>query len=233
MSKLSIQLWGEASPAEWESIGWRMDRQALLLLDPAGERRVVPFVLPSIEGATIAGPSQEEAPRSIRPLRLMLPPIREEEREARALIEFAAKHDLRSNAALAGIQIEFVSYAMAQGCDGAQLPELWELEYGDALWPKPEDEEPLRSRLAVWQTAKRRERNARVAEAKGWSAVERKAEAAAIKAEYDARLRRTECGTWFGGCLKLTLAAVKQGHELLDAVLHERWAREHGLDRRS
>ncbi len=73
MSKLSIQLWGEASPAEWESIGWRMDRQALLLLDPAGERRVMPLVLPAIGGATIAGPSREEAPRSIRPLRLMLP----------------------------------------------------------------------------------------------------------------------------------------------------------------
>jgi hypothetical protein len=231
MSKLSVQQRGESSASEYEFIGWRGDRRAMLLLDPAGERRVIPLVPPTIGGAWIASLPQDEVPRSVRPQRLLPPPIRFDEREAKALIGFAATHDLLSHATLSGIQAGFVAYAFAQGCADAQLPELWELEYGDALWPKPEDIATLRQRLRKWKAAKRRERDARLAEARALeSATVRKVAEVTIRQEYNARLRSSPDGLLLGGHLRHTVESMMQGSELRDVVLHERWARERGFD---
>jgi hypothetical protein len=232
VSKFCLQRWGETAPAEWEFIGWRNDGQALLLLDPSGDRHVLPLLLPSVLGVAVGRLSPDATPRSILPMRLVPPPVRNSEREARALIDFARMHDLRGYNSASSIQAGFISFAFERDCDRTQVPEPWELDYGEALWPTPEDESPLRQRLLECQAAWRRERNTRLKAARRLKPEAGRAETLArLHDLYDAPLRRMGQSQLVGGCLSLTVESLmQQGHELLNAVLCERWARGHGLD---
>ena len=224
MSNFIITEWDKSERA-YQFVGWRTDRMAIFLLDERQRRQVVQLHLPCPpEGHYKRSPFPESAAVAIKPARLLPPPCRATE-----------------------------AAALAVGADLATEAFFpWETVYGEALWPKPEDDAALLERLERFKTAARADYETRRAELETRTEADVKAtvlgkdsaqvlsaekcldyiaqEQRALEANYTAPLLP---GHRFCGCLNWTLEMVKNGEAgIRDPYLQEQWARQHGFDLR-
>jgi hypothetical protein len=225
MSDFKITDWNKTE-TRLRFVAFRNDRNAFFLLTTSGDRRcLVPYLPVPKSGRFRKGydPYPEVAPVEIQPARLLPPPCRGNAEEAR-----------NSNTAT-------VAYVFSP----------WELEYGEALWPRPEEDAALLNRLERYTVAKREEYEARAKDVEALTrndvkqilfgdSVDTKLteeryqehlsqERKSLESSYTSPLRP---GHDFCGCLNWTLEMVKSMNVggIRDSFLQERWAREHGFD---
>ena len=114
------------------------------MLDKDGERRFVELTRPTIQGIDHKQPFDLSQPTNIEAIRLIPPPCRSCEKEADALANWAKHIEWGKIRTFEDAQANYSTYANNMGCSKVQLPELWEMIYGECLYPDKKDVDALK-----------------------------------------------------------------------------------------
>ena len=144
MAKRNLSVSGDTT-GSFECVGGKSDRTGIFVLDKEGERRFVELIRPTIRGIDCyEQPSDLSHPTSIERARLVPPPCRSSKKEAEALVKWTTNIEWGKIRTFEDAQANYSTYATNMGCSKVQLPELWEMIYGDCLYPDKKDVEALK-----------------------------------------------------------------------------------------
>jgi hypothetical protein len=245
-SKLTLREWKKPGAA-LELLEWPAHKGLAIVVDAAGRKQVLHFVLPGamakgVQGLLVLFPLALPTVITERPL--LPPPCRSTKTEAENLIAKAT--EARS------------PQPASQARRSSDLPDgevIWLQHWHEVLVPRPEDGEEFSKRLEPFIAKKREEYEARKLELEHWRtktvgemiylgggrfyrdlAMKQRRPMAERIAGQELILQSQFLAPlhYFAdraaaGCLNWTPEVARYEPVIRDPVLHERWAREHGL----
>ena len=144
MSKKSLTISGDTT-GPFKFVGWKSDHTGIFVLDKVGENKFIELTRPTIQGTDCyIHPFDLSYPTSIEAIRLVPPPCRSSKKEAEALGRWTKNIEWGKIKTFEDAQVVYSIYATNMGCSKVQLPELWEMVYGDCLYPDKKDVEALK-----------------------------------------------------------------------------------------
>jgi hypothetical protein len=144
MSKKSLTISGDTT-GPFKCVGWKSDRTGIFVLDKEGERRFVELIRPTIQRFDCyKQPFDLSHPTNIEEIRLIPPPCRSSKKEADALANWAKNIGWGKIKTFGDAQADYSKYAINMGCKTVQFAELWEMIYGDCLYPDKNAVEALK-----------------------------------------------------------------------------------------
>ena len=144
MSKKSLTI-SDDTIGPFKCVGWKSDRTGIFVLDKEGEKRFVELTRPTVQGIDCyKQPFDLSHPTNIEAIRLVPPPCRKSKTEADALKNWAKNIEWGKIKTFDDAQAVYSTYATNMGCSKVQLPELWEMIYGECLYPDKKNVDALK-----------------------------------------------------------------------------------------